>query len=56
MSNINPNEQDKSPATSPEGGELDADELDKVSGGMKPITRVAKKMPGVIADPCEGGQ
>lgn len=61
MSELNPKQGDKGSATpgadSPEqSGELDAAELDKVAGGMKPALGAVKRSVKIIGDPCDGGE
>ncbi len=62
MSEISSKKDEKAPAIpgieSPKpSDELDAGELDKVSGGMKPNIGIVRKSPQVLStDPCDGGE
>jgi len=54
MTSKSANEKAKKPA---KNSELKPGDLDKVTGGFKPVTGPTTTKPkGVIGDPCEGGQ
>lgn len=60
MSETSSKQNEKAPAPpaieSPEKDELEAEELDKVAGGMKPNVLAARKPVRLTGDPCDGGE
>lgn len=60
MSKENPEQRKHSKtrgAESPEKSrELDADQLEGVSGGLQPVGGGVKRFVRIIGDPCDGGQ
>jgi hypothetical protein len=55
MSSQKPDQPSKTPQP-PSKQELSADDLEKVTGGMKKNASVGGPKSGLSADPCEGGE